>query len=80
MYKTIIGDVEIASDGMTVWVNGPKGSIGRFGRYGFDVGHSFYGSSSVDAWLDFKSITLGRHGITIPDSHKPKFLAAAEVE
>jgi hypothetical protein len=30
-------EVQIESDGVTVWVNGDGGLLGRFGRMGIDV-------------------------------------------
>lgn len=29
--------MNIHTDGITVWVNGPEGLLGRFGRYGIDI-------------------------------------------
>lgn len=72
-------DVEISSDGATVWVNGPDGAIGRFGARGIDVHtvdtsgclyctHELTGRSD---WDVFAVKMREHHGVDVDDEHMP---------
>ncbi len=77
--------VEIAFDGITVWVNDANGcNIARFGRFGIDVhrplneqateGQCLYctaGEVTKEDWETFKREVLRHHGVTVTDKYKP---------
>lgn len=75
-------DVEVLSNGETVWVNGGEtgGAIGRFGPNGIDV-HSADTTSclycthertTVEDWFTFQSKMLEHHGVRVNDDHTPR--------
>lgn len=87
MQITMIGDIEISSNGQSVWVNGPLTCLARFGERGWwDVGcdkPDFEGAPwnepglrPDERWPIFVSRVKSRYGIAVPDSHKPKSLEA----
>lgn len=75
----------IDSDGITVWVNGVGGLLGRFGKTGIDIHqplaaqvekgeclfctHTFV---TAEDWLLFKAKMLEHFGIKVSDRYKPK--------
>ena len=75
----------IDSDGITVWVNGAGGLLGRFGKSGIDIHkpmelqqekgeclfctHEFV---TKEDWPIFQAKMLEHFGIKVPDRHKPK--------
>lgn len=82
-----IGDFEIASDGVTVWVNGPDGSsTARFGRMGIDIHRSMaeqiasrdpclqctHAPTTRADWDTFKAGMLKHYGLEIPDKYMPE--------
>lgn len=81
-----IGDVAlIDSDGVTVWVNGVGGLLGRFGARGIDVhrpledqgekGECLYCThelTSRDDWEIFRSKMKELHGVNVSQKHRPK--------
>lgn len=72
-------DPEIQSDGVTVWVHGPTGTIGRFGRNGIDVHaedtasclHCTHDVTTAQDWVTFQLKMLEHHGVVVGDEHKP---------
>lgn len=76
---------EITSDGVTVWVNGEHGLIGRFGRGGIDVHrsatdqvtmgteclHCTHARPTSADWDIFVAKMREHHGIEIGPEHKP---------
>jgi len=82
MNITTTGDIEITSDGKTVWVNGKNGCLARFGPGGFEVeGRISWTSDGPNeiGWRRFVYRVERECDITIPDIHKPKFLGAGSV-
>jgi hypothetical protein len=78
---TTAADVEIVSDGRTVWINGGAtgGAIGRFGPNGIDV-HSLdttsclyctHAKTYVGDWAIFKAKMLEHHGVIVDEGHRP---------
>jgi len=76
---------DILSDGVTVWVNGEAGLLGRFGKNGIDVhrpmteqqehGECLYCTHStvtLDDWRVFQSKMEEHFGIIISDKYMPK--------
>lgn len=69
----------IESDGVTVWVNGSQGSIGRFGVMGIDVHtadtsgclHCTHGRTTAADWDIFVAKMLEHHGVVVPESVRP---------
>lgn len=73
-------DVEIVSDGVTVWVHAPQGTIARFGRNGIDVHtsdtsaclHCTHEATTTNAqWREFVSDVERFYGITVGNEHRP---------
>lgn len=76
---------QIDSDGVTVWVNGAFGLLGRFGRNGIDVHrpvedqmvrgeclHCTHEPTTAADWDIFVSKMKELFGITVPEAYKPK--------
>jgi hypothetical protein len=74
----------VESDGITVWVNGYKGLLGRFGRAGIDVhqplkdqqqkGECLYCTheqTTPDDWPTFVAKMREHHGVEVPEKHRP---------
>lgn len=83
-------DVEIDSDGRTVWVNDSDGScIGRFGAMGVDIHHPMteqlaggsqcllctHGPTSREHWDAFVEGMRRLHGVEVGEDHRPLRLA-----
>lgn len=80
-----LGDIEILSDGRTVWVNMAGCSIGRFGPYGIDVHRTIqaqmegqpeclactHGPTTLADWRRFQTSMMDHYGVIIPDNHMP---------
>ena len=81
--------VEILSDGRSVWVNGPKGEcLARFGRYGIDVHNSLDAQLEGEGeclqcshepttradWDAFVKAVATHHGVTISEEHTPRYI------
>lgn len=74
--------VEVISDGRTVWINGPEGAIGRFGRMGTDVHYPdttgclycTHGPQDEGDWWMFQTAMVLRHGVVVGDEHRPGWL------
>lgn len=93
MNITTTDDIEITSDGKTVWVNDAHGCcIGRFSRNGVDIhrtlAEQIEGASEcldcthgIDSgtWERFVAGMLEYHSVVVPDIHKPKFLTAGSI-
>jgi hypothetical protein len=82
-------NVQIESDGMTVWVNDSTGCcIGRFSRFGIDVHRDgdaqlrgepecldcVKGLDPVDSWERFVSSMKIHHFVDVSDEHRPQFV------
>ena len=76
--------VQVISDGYTVWVNGRDGLISRFGMAGIDIHKSLveqesgneclfctHGRTTIADWELFKQKMLELYGATISDEHRP---------
>lgn len=79
-------DVQIDSDGRTVWVNDADGCcIGRFGLMGIDIHHPMteqldagsqcllctHGPTTATDWDAFVSGMRDLHGVEVADAHRP---------
>lgn len=76
---------EVSSDGMTVWVDGPGGFVGRFGRQAIDIynklnleespGQSCLyfkkGTKDREDWETFLTKMKEFYGIEIPEKFTP---------
>jgi hypothetical protein len=78
---------DITSDGVTVWVNGAYGLLGRFGRFGVDVHrpmseqgnkgeclhctHTYLGTTLED-WRVFVQKMEEHHGVVVGEQYMPK--------
>ncbi len=70
----------IASDGVTVWIDGPAGTIGRFGRLGIDVHiadttgclHCTHGVTTAADWPVFVAAMREHHGVIVGAEHIPQ--------
>lgn len=75
---------DVTSDGNTVWVNGPEGCIGRFGKGGIDIHrpaseqmekgqclHCTHAITTDDDWRTFVAEMDQFFGVKITDDHKP---------
>ena len=84
METTITPDnVQIQSDGKTVWVNTPNGNcIARFGKMGIDIHHDdtngkaqcLYCTHELTQpkdWKTFQEKTKELHNVEVTDEHKP---------
>ena len=84
MPKSAPTDIQIDSDGTTVWVNGDGGyCLGRFGRMGIDVHCTPDNSNGKQClfcthepvaakdWETFKEQMKTCHNVTVTDQHKP---------
>lgn len=76
-------DVEIRSDGKTVWVNGPEVCLGRFGPRGVDVhndaagqmeGHQCLDCRQEPDWEAFKASMLKYHEVEVSDDYRPDWV------
>jgi hypothetical protein len=88
-HRDIIDNVEIATDGTTVWVNGADGGcIGRFSPNASEIHMTAalqietgrqclmctHGKPDYHAWKDFV-VTMERiYGVNIPESRRPRWL------
>lgn len=75
---------DISSDGSTVWVNGSKGLIGRFGLMGIDIHrpleevckgvclHCTHGPTTRADWDVFVTKMLEHFAIEVPEEHLPE--------
>lgn len=76
---------QITSDGVTVWVNGERGLLGRFGRNGIDVHHApsaqqtkgeclfcTHAPTTIEDWETFRAKMQEHYGIVVPRSHLPE--------
>jgi hypothetical protein len=89
MKQTWQGDIEILSNGRTVWVNTPEGNIGRFSVYGIDVHRTIsqqmegqpeclactHEPTNFGDWRRFQSLMKQHHNVTVIDYHMPVALA-----
>jgi len=77
-------DTSITSDGVTVWVNGTCGLIGRFGVRGVDIhrlaseqgvrGECLFCTHAVTTSADWDRFVIKMHelySVSIPSSYKP---------
>lgn len=76
------GNVEpqVVSDGVTVWVHGPHGTIARFGRLGIDV-HTYDTTGCLHCtheptdswakWNEFVEAVAIHYNVDIGDEHRP---------
>lgn len=78
-------EVEITSDGRTVWVNTQHVCIGRFGVLGIDIHradiesqsekgeclHCTHQKTTAQDWTTFQEKMRELHGVTVGDEHKP---------
>ena len=85
------GDIEIFSDGRTVWVNTPECAIGRFGPYGIDVHRTIqaqmegqpeclactHGPTNLADWRRFQTLMIEHYNVMIPDNHMPSSIRGA---
>jgi hypothetical protein len=74
---------DITSDGVTVWVNGENGLIGRFGRMGIDIHrpaneqaqkvclHCTHEPVRSDDWDVFVAKMKEHFDITVSEEYKP---------
>lgn len=90
MMKTrIIDNVEITTDGRTVWVNETTGCcIGRFSRFGLDVHrsmgemitgageclHCTHGRPDKSGWAVFQAMMKLHHNVHVMDRYKPDWV------
>ena len=78
-------NMQIDTDGITVWINDSYGCIARFGVMGIDVHRTpekqrnqgeclFCTHAKVTArdWERFKTKVLEHHGVVVADRYKPK--------
>jgi hypothetical protein len=74
-----MSDVQITTDGITVWVNTREGAIGRFGQMGIDI-HTADGTAclqctheptTLKCWILFVIGMRHHHGIEIGPEYKP---------
>lgn len=76
---------EIISDGVTVWVNGQTGLLGRFGKTGIDIHRPMeeqsckgvclfctHASVTASDWPVFVAKMEEHFGIVVPARYKPK--------
>lgn len=76
---------DIHNDGVTVWVNGPMGLLGRFGRNGIDIHRPMFEQAIKGEclfcthepttradWVLFQTKMREHFDITVPDKHMPK--------
>lgn len=79
-----IGNVEVSTDGRTVWVNHDNvGAIGRFSTVGIDI-HNDENNACEDcgphkgtpgqSWAHFQLGIMERHGVMVPDDFKPAWV------
>ena len=84
MKQTNHDDYSIMSDGITVWVNGSDGMIGRFGRAGIDIhrcqkeqsehGECLYcthAMTTAEDWQTFVAKMKEIYNIDVPEKHRP---------
>jgi hypothetical protein len=73
-------EVQIMSDGVTVWVNGPNGSLARFGAMGIDVHtadttgclYCTHGPTATEEqWRAFVDAVAEHHHVAVTDDHRP---------
>lgn len=75
-------NVEISTDGSTVWVNGPTALLGRFSRMGVDVhiggvcaGEGCVpGPCTIDHWRLFQVKMIVEHRVRVSDAWMPEYL------
>ena len=79
--RQVARDIEIMTDGITVWVNTPEGLIGRLGPRGIDV-HAKPGSDvhcldcrrlPENPWESFVGSMEKHHGVTIQKKWQPSW-------
>jgi len=78
-------EVEVSSDGRTVWVNGLTALIGRFSKMGIDVhvdgtcagDGCVPGPCTKEHWETFKTQMLAVHNVVVTDDHMPKYLESS---
>lgn len=76
---------DISTDGVTVWVNGAEGLLGRFGRGGIDIHRPAdeqgdagvclfctHSESQAEDWPVFVARMQEHFGIVVPEKFKPK--------
>lgn len=72
-------NAQVSSDGVTVWVNSPTGSIGRFGLRGIDVHtedtsgclYCTHQDTTPRDWEVFCYKMAEHHGVVVPQHHMP---------
>jgi hypothetical protein len=73
-------EVQIMSDGVTVWVNGPSGSLARFGAMGIDVHtadttgclYCTHGPTATEEqWRAFVDAVAEHHQVAVTNDHRP---------
>lgn len=84
---------DITSDGVTVWVNGEDGLLGRFGRMGIDVHHPpteqfqtgeclfcTHARTNHGDWNVFVAKMKEHFGINVPEEHRPRHARSTSVD
>lgn len=73
--------VQLSTDGRTVWVNGEEGLLGRLGPRGVDI-HATPGSGTHcldcgpcegDVWPRFVAGMRKHHQVQVPETFKPEW-------
>jgi hypothetical protein len=75
-------EIEISTDGKTVWVNAENGLIGRFSQRGIDVHNRennaclacIPGPCDLNAWKRFRVNMYWHHEIFIDNKYMPEYL------
>lgn len=85
VFTQVIGRFEIASDGVTVWVNGSDGAnVARFSRSRMDIHRNDQtgahcldckaGPTNSGDWVRFRDGIRRLCGVEIADQHAPEFI------
>lgn len=82
-----MSEVEITTDGKTIWVNDEISCIGRFSRFGIDIHTSFkeqnsgkecllctHSKPNQDDWERFIEGMKKFHNVEVDNTLKPEFL------